>query len=359
MKISWIARALQSPNNFWVDYLYQCLPLNLGLIWRCNLSVKDIKTMSITFPFAKSILLSWAEINYRNLETKFEILEEILCFNSHIKPDGNLLNFPDMIRLGIFAIKDIFCETNQEFLTPAELSNKCGTEINFLLYYRIVSSIPIEWKNILRNSTNTSDGGRVHLIYEWQEYPKISKLAYESLPNKVEYSNLATKIRWEMELGVTFTEKDWAKLCVRANKVTLCTKLCILQHKITQKFVTTNIKLFYYGLKDDKLCTFCGDQPESIVHLFYDCVHVQALWEEVRSILERLLHDNRFKHNARDVMFNTIVKNPLDYLNMITLITKNYIYVTICKNGSLRFIELASMINRYNAMEYYSIGRII
>ena len=31
-------------------------------------------------------------------------------------------------------------------------------------------------------------------------------------------------------------------------------------------------------MKDSKLCTFCNIEPESLVHLFVECEHVENVW---------------------------------------------------------------------------------
>ena len=39
------------------------------------------------------------------------------------------------------------------------------------------------------------------------------------------------------------------------------------------------------------LCTFCGNNPENMIHLMFNCTHVQNLITEVRNSINRVIFD--------------------------------------------------------------------
>ena len=43
------------------------------------------------------------------------------------------------------------------------------------------------------------------------------------------------------------------------------------QYKVINSILYTNTKLYKTGFRANDLCSFCGNQPESLTHLFYHC----------------------------------------------------------------------------------------
>ena len=50
------------------------------------------------------------------------------------------------------------------------------------------------------------------------------------------------------------------------------------QNKISHRILATNEYLLKIKIKDSKLCTFCYIVPESLIHLFVDCLQVENVW---------------------------------------------------------------------------------
>ena len=75
---------------------------------------------------------------------------------------------------------------------------------------------------------------------------------------------------------------------------------------------------------------FCEDEPESIEHLFFDCIHTQHL-------LNDLFHESpRFKTwlTKIHIIFG-ILKEGQNALYFILLLTKRYIYIAKTKQQKL------------------------
>ncbi|XP_074321467.1 uncharacterized protein LOC141658052 [Silene latifolia] len=69
-------------------------------------------------------------------------------------------------------------------------------------------------------------------------------------------------------------------LCIQQPKVDWCSlvwnswnipKHSIITWLIIQEGLNTKAKLFQSGFCEDTLCLICGEQPETITHLFYEC----------------------------------------------------------------------------------------
>ena len=44
-----------------------------------------------------------------------------------------------------------------------------------------------------------------------------------------------------------------------------------MQYKIIHRMISTNKKLYLYGIKDSNKCEKCEEEEETITHLFCDC----------------------------------------------------------------------------------------
>ena len=45
--------------------------------------------------------------------------------------------------------------------------------------------------------------------------------------------------------------------------------------------IYTNVKLYKWKILSTELCSFCYMSPETILHLFYECVYVKKYWAEI------------------------------------------------------------------------------
>ena len=51
-----------------------------------------------------------------------------------------------------------------------------------------------------------------------------------------------------------------------------------LQYKIIMKFIPTNYLLHDMGNVNSQVCSFCNIEPETIEHLFFNCIYVKNIW---------------------------------------------------------------------------------
>ena len=66
---------------------------------------------------------------------------------------------------------------------------------------------------------------------------------------------------------------------------TIDTKIRSFQYKYIMRIIPTNKHLFKMKLSCSNLCDFCCMHIESIEHLFWDCHHVQILWNRLDHFL--------------------------------------------------------------------------
>ena len=74
---------------------------------------------------------------------------------------------------------------------------------------------------------------------------------------------------------------NWKKTYSLPFLCTKETKLRVFQFKLLQRRIATNDFLYRIGILPTNLYTFCGEVPETLMHLFWNCECSQIFWKEV------------------------------------------------------------------------------
>ncbi|KAH3746366.1 hypothetical protein DPMN_180773 [Dreissena polymorpha] len=70
-------------------------------------------------------------------------------------------------------------------------------------------------------------------------------------------------------------------------KATVESTLRNFQYKYIHRIIATNKYLFKCKLSNSNLCDFCSENIETIEHLFWECKHIQPIWNQLISFLEQ------------------------------------------------------------------------
>ena len=87
-----------------------------------------------------------------------------------------------------------------------------------------------------------------------------------------------------------------------------------------------NNKPYTFGIKNTALCSFYKTWEETPIHIFYDCIHVKALWEKLQTNFQ---NDNilpYFTLQASILVLTNEADNIYNLLNHTLLIFKYYVY---------------------------------
>ena len=68
---------------------------------------------------------------------------------------------------------------------------------------------------------------------------------------------------------------------------TKISKLIIFQSKLIHRRLATNdfLNKIHVGIRSDDLCTFCRDERESLIHLFWSCRETNLFWKNFQDWL--------------------------------------------------------------------------
>ena len=119
---------------------------------------------------------------------------------------------------------------------------------------------------------------------------------------------------------------NWKKIYFLIRNTTLDTKARMFQYKVLHNTLYVNKMLFKFGKVISPRCSFCKLHEETIIHLFYDCLIVERIWNQLKSILSNNI--NFLISMPQSTIFGIwdLDTNEHLILNHLLFIFKIYIY---------------------------------
>ena len=85
-----------------------------------------------------------------------------------------------------------------------------------------------------------------------------------------------------------YGEINWQKAWTVGEKFCLNNKVKEVSFKILHKIYPTQTKLARFNIDIDLLCKFCGNEEETIHHLFYQCEFSKTFWTDVQQYIRTI-----------------------------------------------------------------------
>ena len=101
------------------------------------------------------------------------------------------------------------------------------------------------------------------------------------------YIRPKSELKWEEDLNFERDNNWWQKQNHLDKVMTNDINLRWFQYRIVHRILGTNSFLNRIGILESGLCTFCNEQSETILHLFWTCNRVSAIWENAYHLDEK------------------------------------------------------------------------
>ena len=149
----------------------------------------------------------------------------------------------------------------------------------FLGWYGILNAIPKEWKMSVKNCG----------MYMCERNQHVLHCTYCGFTVEKIFKHIScwkTKDIYDICVGKKFKEptskeffnskfnvvnEDWKKIYTLAGKLTIDTRMRIVQYKILNNILYLNRQLFRMKLVDSPFCSLCGHCVETVTDLFLSC----------------------------------------------------------------------------------------
>ena len=116
-------------------------------------------------------------------------------------------------------------------------------------------------------------------------------------------------------------------------------------------------KQFLHKIKltDNPLCSFCSNEPETIVHLFVDCEETKIIWKSIQIWLKRKGSTDLILDPIKILFESMETTGPYSPINVIYIVRKFYIYKCSRSNRTPNIFQFQTYLNQvYKEQEYLS-----
>ena len=246
-----------------------------------NLSVPPNMLNSIP-TFYCNIIKCWQDISFSSPINAAMVFSESICFNSFIKIDNTPISPSFFGDIDQIYLSHLFTD-NGVFISWAEASRLLKLR-NYFKWIQIVNAIPIQWKNLVKNSTVDRDACSLeqHLVRRDKMFPiKMidTKFLYNIFIDKISTTPTSQKY-FDRLFG---PDLKWEKIYTLPHLVTVDTNARFFQFKLSHNTLFLNSRLFHLNYSASSLCSLCQSVNETPIHFFCECRVTVDLWNELTS----------------------------------------------------------------------------
>ena len=315
MKISWVKRLLTSKTR--ISLILKSFIPELDQI---PLMGGEIISTGKLNPFWKDVFDHYKEFHPKSKPmSNAEFMLECIHNNANITRGHQVIDLKEWKRCHIFQVKDI---TNNQGQLMDYLEFKTKYPIlktDFLTYNGIKNAI-----NSFKLKSTIHIIGKTDNEYcnAWTSILKGNKSVYNMLlQQKISYPT--SKEKWEVIFQ--FKNINWKSIYIFTNKI-LDPHLRWFEMRILHRILPTQKLLHSMGFADSADCTFCQQETETLIHLFYECPIVQRFWNDFNNLLNTSCPHSPSLILRNDAIIFTSINNFDPILKQILTIAKYYVF---------------------------------
>ena len=171
------------------------------------------------------------------------------------------------------------------FFSRTEFEHMHNINVCPLAFCGIISTLKALWRNQTRHLTCNAEEQAI-FVTDILKSKKPNKLAYQKFLQYKSTSSIPSQKKWS-NLIQEYHDINWNNAYRLALKCTNSTKLIEFHFRFLHRVLATNTVLEKMGFRNDNKCTFCGKDPEKILHLFWYCNKTQVFWDHLTSFLHQ------------------------------------------------------------------------
>ena len=325
LKLIWIRKVCDISYIFkWKSLILSIFP-NVNNLANFGCCYPIILAGKINNAFWKDCLNSFNMFAHKITCSTFdEFLTEPIFYNPNILIDKKPFYNSKWHQKGISQIIDFFSREGK-FHTLSEIQEYFDIELSFVTYFGVIKAIKKYRKVLNVELTNSitllDDTNVMRKLFSVKKGSKVYHYILSAKTNNI----IKAESKWE---ELFHTNINWTNIYSKPFKLTQDTKLRWFQCRILHRIITTNIFLLKINKTESNRCTFCKVFPETILHLFWECISVKNFWNSfVQLMLDKCIHITHLTLNPELILLgeteNTKTDNIFDF---IILLAKFYIY---------------------------------
>ena len=349
LKVSWIKR-LMNTNAAWTELFFDIFKTNRCMIESFGSYYPTILSNRIDNKFWRDSLLSFHEFHTNLIYEQTDILTPPLWYNNDIQIDRKTVFYKILNEKGCRFINDLI-DCNGTFLSYINFCTQFEVNIPFLIYHGLKNTIIKKWP-VLRSNTlkKLASPFLPKHMKLFIKNNKGSRNFYDLFLNSVKHNKRYLEKR-SSDLQSTLDQAHLLKQTSYVFKYTNDINLRWFNYRIAHRILATNDYLFKIKIRNSNLCSFCGNEVETLKHLFISCELVDNIW----TLLEQWIYEKcgfLLNYSKLELLFGKI-GNRFSAPNTIVLLVKHYIYRQRLKGELLLFESIKRKIYDYYIMERY------
>ena len=213
-------------------------------------------------------------------------------------------------------LRDLLLNCNN--IDSFEIAARNIEKSSFLIWAGLRDSIPLHLKG---NTTSTSLSSTIPSFFTGNGDGKKSRDYYSLLiSKKTKLPNAISFLHRDFNLS----EKQLQQAFLLSHKVALEPYVRAFQHRVLNRILYTNEKLYKIGFISHKDCTFCKSESETLTHLLYHCPFSVAFWKDFEAYWS-VVRDEQIHLTLENTIVGVITR-PCPLLNFFLLIAKIYLW---------------------------------
>ena len=298
LKLTWLKRCMMS-NATWTKLVEIEVPKMDSILQFGSVKLQKIRT-KISNPFWKDVLEAFSRFSIDYEPELPGVLTENLWFSDYSKFQCTIVRAWN--KKGLRFLADLLDESSGQLMLRDALKTKFGISMTVLCYSSLIRSLP----ECVRNQPTTAVPKpilplRMSLV---MNQPKFSRFAYntfvESRQIECIQSDARQKQKWIRDIGWYNKGSIYDVF-----QITRSTRIRMFHYKLINRIISTNTFLKIINIKDDDKCTFCKQEAETLVHMFWHCTHVQAFINQLTSGLRARFQTNLHRLDVKAWFFLT------------------------------------------------------
>ena len=269
LKMSWLKRLAYS-EAVWTTVAKSEQLDPMQLLSYSTAKLKEVKRhiRNIFWREVVDSLIAFNQLVYVGPE---DIIREPLWFSEYTKFRKSIVRRWD--NQGLRFIGDLLNPENGNILTREEIKQQYRISMTFLCYESLVRSLPQQVRNATRMLFE-----RPNIPFKLQLFlskPNISRYCYALFVNALRKKCVVTdnnlKQKWNRDIGGHHVGS-----LINVKTSTKSAYLQYLHYRIINRILPTNKFLNAVQLSTTNTCTFCKQEIETIMHLFWQCPITQS-----------------------------------------------------------------------------------
>ena len=172
---------------------------------------------------------------------------------------------------------------------------------------------------------------------------KGTKIIYRSFI-EVNVPVISTEEKWKVDLELHRNHICWRsvyKICFYSVNENI---LKWFQLKIIRRILATNSYLKKVKVTGSDLCRLCGQESETLLHLFVMCPSAKDIWLSIQNWINAKLGKNIVINRTMKILGYTLQDKNFWCVNFILLCTRFSIFSCATKNNKPNFLQIQKFI---------------